>query len=395
MKLKKFGLIITIAVLLLNFSFTITAAAHTATPPNAADSCLLETIDLMFDEEIESIYYSRQNLYNDELQEIGYAYDININNKTAYALMIKNGYYEVTEFYFKNLPFKNITGIPVYLTSLNYLEYIDGKFFDVSTGIEINEIEIYQLKKTGFGFQGDTLPGQLVSESIYYDSRTVEAGTISGKIPCYVNVSQTVTNSCAVTAGSVAIGYYGRYFPELVPGFTVGRMLGSTYYYYDQSQPSKIQFVIDDLYVRMGTNIGGDGTTAAGFRNGLQSYVNSKGLNVTYTSVVSNTVLDYNAYKTHISNLKPVVLFLNTYNFTDEGGIRQKEGYDYLERKIYSGLHAVISYGYQKIMYYKNGSNFRTDYYLRIATGYPDIEYGMVKLYDNAIIQEAYAINIY
>lgn len=391
-KLKRLGLLITIVVLALNFSFTITAAAYAG--HDAADVCLLETLDLMVDDEIETLSYSRQELYGDALQEIGYAYDLSINGRTAYALMIKNEYYEITEFYYKESPFKNIKGKPVYLSVMCYIEYIDGQFYNISTGRQINDVEINEIKQTGFGFQGGGY-GDLVSESIYYDSKTSESGAISGKIPCYTNMNLAVTNYCAVIAGSVVLGYYARYYPELVPGFTVGRVLGSSYYYYPQETPSKVQFVIDDLYVRMGTNVGGDGTTAAGFRNGLKSYVNSKGLNITYTSVATNTVLDYNAYKTHIANLKPVVLFLNTYNFTDEFGVTEKSGYDYLERLLYPGLHVMISYGYQKITYIKNGSNFRTDTYLRVATGIAGYDYGMVLLDSKAIVQEAYAINVY
>lgn len=324
-----------------------------------ADICFIDAFNLMSEDEMELESYERQGLYDYNLEHSGYAYSISVSGNLGFALMImRAGSYEVTELYFNRIsPYKNIAGLAIYLTPFSYIEFIDDNFIDIKNDVAIEEETLLTLSKRGFGFKGG-IPGQVVTETVTYTSRTVE-------VPAYYNTNPAITNCCAVDAGSVLIGYYSRYYPELTPGFVVGRVLGSSYFYYGQGSPSKIQNVINDLYNRMETNVGSAGTTASGFRNGLSTYVAAKGKTVTYTNVVNNNTLNYNAYEGHIANAKPVVIFLNTYNLLSDTAITTIGNTDSIQRQYYSGMHVMIGFGHKKVMYYNGSTNFRTDYYVK------------------------------
>lgn len=370
---------------------------------DAADLCLVDTIELMVDEEIQTLSYNRKELYNYELEPIGYGYETNINGKIGYIQIIKKRYhYEVTELYLNKLsPYIEIEGLPVYLTPLCYIEYINEQFIDIENGLPLDKEQLHYLNEKGFGYENDGYEnsgtgGEIVKDVVRYDSRTVDEGKISGGVPKYFDENPALTGTCAVQAGSVVVGYYGRYFPNLTPGFTVGMELPPSYFYFNQGNNGVIQGVINDLYVKMGTNIGGAGTTATGFRNGLAAYVQSKGQNISYTSVSNNNALNYDLYKLQVANLKPSVLFFNTYNVIKPPAVDKIDNNtDGIERKVYPGMHVMIGYGYKKYNYFKDGSNFRTDTYLEVYSGVLDCAQGFVKLYDMSILVEAYAINIY
>jgi hypothetical protein len=369
---------------------------------DAADLCLSDAIVLMVDEEIQTLSYDRQEIYNYDLQPFGYVYKLELNGKTGFALIIlRANYYEVTELYLnKESPFAGKDGLPVYLTIMCYIEYKNGHYIDIENDLFLNQEQLTSLREKGFGYsekgyENTITAGTIITETITYDSRTVEQGKIAGGVPEYFDSNPVLTGTCAVQAGAVVLGYYGRYFPELTPGFKVGMNFGGTYVYLSEGQSGIIQDIIGDLYVRMGTNVGGGGTTATGFRNGLQSYVNSKNRSLTYTSVASNNVLNYNLFKTQVSNLKPTVLFFNSYNVIPSPPLRTNGNVDTLERKIYPAMHVMIGYGYRNYNYYYNGVNFRNDTYIEVYTGVLEVAQGFIKLYDYSTLVEAYAINIY
>lgn len=370
---------------------------------DAADQCFMDTIELMIDEDIKTMNYNRHDMFNAELNLVGYIYETEINNKVGVALMIKRAsYYEVTEFYInKQSPYLNINGLPIYLTPLCYIEYVNSEFIDLDSGLTVDEEQLHYLTEKGFGYQEDSyeqtdVSGETMIETVTYDYKTVDEGKISGGVPAYFDINPALTGTCAVQAGAVVVGYYGRYFPQLTPGFTVGMEIPPSYFYFNQGNSGQIQNIINDLYVRMGTNVGGSGTTATGFRNGLASYVQSKNLQIAYKSVLKNNTLDYNLFKSQVTNLKPSVLFLNTYNVIKPPVVDKIDNNtDGIERKVYSGSHVMIAYGYKKLDYYRNGTNFRSDTYLEVYSGVLDCAQGFVKLYDRSILIEAYTIDIF
>ena len=400
MKLVKGSIALLVALVMCLVTMQVNTKQVHATTLDEADSCLVETIELTYGEEIsvDNLTYERNLIYNEELQSFGYVYSIYSTESAefeGYAILVNLGlFYEVTEIFFnKESPYKNIIGLPVYLTILSYIEYVDEQFYEVESGAAIDEDTVSYLAERGFKYRGGSY-SHYNTEYVSYTSKTTDAYRIPGTFPGYYNTNgSNFANTCAVNSGSVIVGYWGRYFSELVPNHTVGKMLGSAYYYYPQT--AAVQTVIEDLYYRMGTNVGAPGTTASGCRNGITSYANSKNRSVTYTSVVSNATLDFPSYKSHIQALKPILLFLNTYNLLGDNYIATGNNTDTIMIDYYTGMHVMVGFGYRTIRYYNGSNNFRTDEYLRVYTGFGDMINGYVKLYDSVVIQEGYAVEIY
>lgn len=209
------------------------------------------------------------------------------------------------------------------------------------------------------------------TESFSYVTKTTESYSINPTFPNYYNTNISLQNTCANVAGANVIGFYDRYFENLIPNVKPG--VGTTkYIYYPMTKnATEKQAVINDLYYRMQTNTLGDGNTQTQYNNGIKSYVQSKGLTVSYTSVMTNGIFDINKAIVQLQNGYPISLFMSGYGFTkvvDNGSLIT------LEKNLYDNNHIVIAYGYEKVSYFdSNGKLIRNEVYLRISTGIMDV----------------------
>lgn len=213
-------------------------------------------------------------------------------------------------------------------------------------------------------------------EIINYAYKVETETYIPSSVPKYSETTNT-PNNCANVAGATLIGYYDKIYDELIPNFTAGRTIRGVYIF--NAQTAAIQEVIDDLYVRMATNTTGNGTTANNCRSGLRSYINSKGKNVTYTSIVSSGTIDYSLYDGAVANETPMILFVLGYTLLSLGDFDVSETQDVLNMSLYAGAHTVIAYGRKNIKYY-NASNqlIKEENFLRVATGYSTTALGYI-----------------
>ncbi len=215
---------------------------------------------------------------------------------------------------------------------------------------------------------------------------------VNNTFPAYYNTNDSLLNSCANVAGANLIGYYDRYYENLIPDCAPGIARGNNYTYYLMTNNlAKRQAVIDDLYIRMGTNTIEPGTDQTGYKNGLTSYVNSKGLSATYASVMTNANLDMSKVHQALSNGKPISLYLSGYNISnvydmDDGSVT-------LTKSIFTTNHIMIVYGYQTVDYY-NASNalIKSKTYLYVATGSDQV--GQYILNNNGTINDAESLQI-
>jgi len=103
------------------------------------------------------------------------------------------------------------------------------------------------------------------------------------------------------------------------------------------------------------------------YKNGITSYVQSKGLTVSYNSVMSNDVFDLNKAIGQLQKGNPISLYMSSYGFTnvtDNGSLVS------LDKNLYDDNHIVIAYGYEKVSYFDvNGRLIRTEIYLKVSTG--------------------------
>lgn len=227
--------------------------------------------------------------------------------------------------------------------------------------------------------------------SFSYVSKSTESYSINTSFPNYYNTNGDLKNSCANVAGSNIIGYYDRYFDTLIPNSTPG--IGSTkYIYYPMSKNlSANQALIEDLYIRMQTNVHNDGCTQQEYKNGLSSYVQSKNHSTTFYPVMSSGNFDLNKAITQLRNGNPLSLYLSGYSFTnvtDNGNT-----VTYIDN-ISNDNHIAIAYGYEKIEYYgNNNSIIRSEIYLKIATGIKDLS-GVYIVNHYGKLNDVEAVNI-
>lgn len=207
----------------------------------------------------------------------------------------------------------------------------------------------------------------VATESFGYATKEVEEYSINSSFPNYYCVNGELKNSCANSAGATIVGYFDRYYPDLIPDYTPGRTKNSKYIYYSMSYYAGLkQVVIDDLYSRMLTNVGREGTTQNNYRAGLSSYVSSKGLSITYNSVMTNGAFDLGKAKVQFANESPISLFLSGFNFstfTDENNQIS------IQKRLYNSTHVAVAYGYVKTKYFnENGGLIKEITYLKVAT---------------------------
>ena len=141
----------------------------------------------------------------------------------------------------------------------------------------------------------------------------------------------------------------------------------------------------------MQTNVLDVGVSESECLDGLEAYVEGKNRSITYTSVKSGS-LNTTAYKNAISNQIPVMLFCQSTNVVliDAG-----EQQDEVVHLMSSSAHIVVGYGYREIKYYDtNDVNFRTDVYVRVATGWMTNSSGYLKVNNASWLNSAYAVNV-
>ena len=342
------------------------------------------------DSEIE---FSASPLYNETLDETGFEYIFEVNGENGYALIEQvqvgeNFYYEVEELSYNGVsPFAQCTGLPVYITFSLYLDYVDGEFYDLTTGEPVNETVLAQASAKRFGYYGGGTNYTVQTYTITYDHKTKETYIIQYGLPTHCPTTGT---SCANAAGINIIGYYDRFYPNLVPNETTYTVFGNNLMY--KGMTATVQDICIQLADFMGTT--SSGTTFTGFNVGMASYAQQQGYSYSYTSVFTNGSFDFNKYKTAVQSGKPVAIFLNNYAFYDatttEGNV------DTVYNNVSPNTHVVAGCGYKSVVYYNaNNSVINTQIYLRVSTGlalFPHLTYLNASAYST--INNAVAVTI-
>lgn len=229
------------------------------------------------------------------------------------------------------------------------------------------------------------------TETFSYATKTEESYSINTSFPNYYNNNTSLQNFCASVAGANLIGFYDRYFENLIPNMTPGAGKTKYIYYAMTRDMEKKQAVIDDLYNRMQTNVNGPGCTQAQYKNGLTSYVQSKGLSTTFNSVMTNGSLDLNKVKTQLQSGNPISIYMTGYGFTE---ITDDGSSVVFNKLIYDDNHIAIAYGYEKVDYFgSNGSLLRSEIYLKVATGLQGVS-GVYIVNNYGVLNNAEAVNI-
>lgn len=359
---------------------------------DAADQSFLEFVlsDTDYEGEIE---YTHSPLYNEELEVNGRQYDFTIGDVEGYALLteiqsINKTFYEVEElFYNKQSPFEECEGLPVYITHQVYLDYKDGGFYNVVDDNLVADTIVDEYAYNGFGYCG---AWDFVEQyqTISYATRSVSEYSIEYDLPNYFG---PIGTTCASTAGTVAIGYYDRFYENLIPDFQVYNRLGNRIKYKPTSE-NTIN-VSNELYNLMGAELEHLGTTYSEFQDGMKAYVNSKGYTYSTTNLFSWGSFDFEKYKTAVQNGKPVALFLNS--FAIKLNITTNNSVDAVKSDYTNTTHVVIGCGYEQYKYYNAaGQEIDNRIYLKVATALNSYQIGYLNINGLTVINHAISIEI-
>lgn len=222
---------------------------------------------------------------------------------------------------------------------------------------------------------------------INYTRREITAENYTdGNCPYYYPVSG-LTNACGAVAGSEVVAFYDKYFPELIPDWVS---------YYPASGKYRVQdftyvpSVMREMYTLMRTNVEDVGVSRTECLDGLRSYINGRGRQVSYQSVTSGSSINFEQCKNAIDNNKVILLF--TLPTTVYAMSEANNSDSFFETNI-AGAHIMVAFGYLQIKYYNNGGLFRTDTFLQVAMGQPGYTEKMYKI-DSATTEAAYIVNI-
>ncbi len=243
---------------------------------------------------------------------------------------------------------------------------------------------------TNFNGAGNSVSA---NEDIFYDYYEVLETVYLSSVTSYGNTSSEITNHCAPLTGANVCGYYDRWCPNLIPNYATGLLVSDRYYYLNVTN-THTQTCIETLYNLMGTNVGGSGTTQSGFESGLTQYAQNNGYSVTFNSIKNSTTsINFNALANAINDNKIAVFSFSKFNFIS--WIYENEGCSTLVMTNYNAGHMMVVYGYKIIAYYKDGVNFRTDTYLRVASSFDTQDTGYLLFGSNMSISHAKIVNIF
>ena len=225
------------------------------------------------------------------------------------------------------------------------------------------------------------------SETVSFSSRTLDSYYTPGGFPFFTQVNG-MTNACGAVAGTGIISFYDKYYPDLIPNWTSYYPASGVYRFQDSEH---IDAIMWDLYYLMNTNVTGEGVTEQEFLNGFETYVKNCGFKVNMHNVVSGSNFDYNTYKNAIDNNKVVALLSLPGNIYT---LAEHSNYDVIATAYIDGPHIMVAYGYYDVKYYNsNGTLFRNDTYLIVATGLSASKTAFYKINPHNLTS-AYIVNI-
>ena len=256
---------------------------------------------------------------------------------------------------------------------------IDDELYIEKIWLENTKYQDNEYSNSGIGFDEHTL-------TVSYTNKVQDNYKLALFYPTY-----DLSVSCVPKAATNLLGFYDRYYTELIPNFTPGYMYYGYYAYYTAAD-AYVRAEATQLATDMGIILQSDGVTINEFKTGFQTYCSRKSLSVTYSSCMSNGTFNFNTAKAQIDDNKPLIIFMSEYNMTS---INSSNNVDTLSMETSSNPHAMAAFGYRTITYTLVNGQTRVDNYLHTATGTPIPSASMLNLSYYIDIDDAYAVTIF
>lgn len=221
------------------------------------------------------------------------------------------------------------------------------------------------------------------TETIDYISKTVVENISTDKgAPGYFAIDE-MRNACGAVAGTVAVGFYDKYYTNMIPNWNSYYSNGN----YRLQDGVHVPAVMRDLYARMKTNVVADGVSEDEFKTGLEEYVKSVGYDMYYDSVWNGS-FDYTAFKNAVNNNKVTALFVKPSNVYLLG---QGDGFDKLSSMQLTGNHIMTAYGYMEVRYVMS-YGIRTEAFVKVISGLPSAREALYKI--GSYVDSAYILEV-
>ena len=391
---KLLGFVVAIVLMLSSFAvISVQGVQAYAQTYDEADEYFIEFVqsDSTFEGTLD---FSHAPLYNEKLSEHGREYVFSIGEVNGYALMVEfktqtKTFYEIEElFYYRNSPFANCEGLPVYLTHNTYLEHKDQAFYDVTTGNQVSEEIVLECAYKGFNyFGGTTATFTTITTDVSYATKSTTEYSIQYDLP---NILGSVTGgSCAHTAGAVILTYYDRFCVNIMPNFEPVIRFGSQLVY--RSTAEEIYNMTLELVDLMLIGEPHAGTTFSEFQLGMETFVEQQGYTYTTTNLFTNGSFNFNSYKNAVESGKPCAIFLT--NFAMLNGFIQGDGMETIRSGYCPISHVVAACGYKIDTYYDANNNvLGTRTYLKVASGLISYGVGYLNINESTTISKAISI---
>ncbi len=244
-------------------------------------------------------------------------------------------------------------------------------------------------------FQGQ---GTLTSSS--YDISCDEMITVSSSLhmsaPSFATVpDSSMDNYCGAMAGRNVVGFYDRWYTNLIPDYTPGMMSTTGIYrYYPDVGVAATNAVMTRMYELMRIDEVG-GTTSSNFKSGLSAYATEKGYSTSYSSFHSNaTTVNLTQLTTAINQNKVGVIMCSQYNFIYSILLNDTDENVHVTKINSTTAHMMMVYGYETRAFYYNDSLVCTKTFLYVSSGFGDCELGYMELNDFSVINEAVIVSI-
>lgn len=230
------------------------------------------------------------------------------------------------------------------------------------------EADIYYGNSEVYYAATQTNSSALQSYFTYHRKQVVASAFANASYPEYYNINNSLTNTCACVAGANIVGFYDRYYSNLIPDFEPGIQRPTAYIYTSMGvSTSTKQSVINTLYDFMGVNSIENGASQAQYKNGLAQYVDNQGYNLSFSSVMSGTSINISALQSALSQEHAITLYVSGYALS---AVADSDNTLIVASTTYNSNHIMVIFGMEHVIYYDANDNVLADNtYLYVATG--------------------------
>ena len=234
--------------------------------------------------------------------------------------------------------------------------------------------------------QTEALDAVWETKQITYSARTITKSHLMALMYPSFNFSPAV-GSCGCIAAANVLGFFDRYYEELIPDHDAGVPYADTYLY--NPEDSAVIKVIRTLYEYMGTEH--VGTTEDEFIDGIKRYCNEKGRSISFSSCMSSKSFDFVSAQHKMEANQPIILFLSGYNIVE---LSSKDNTDEMYYRVSEANHIMITFGYSVVTYTTSSGNVTYDF-IDVSSGLSGNTCTLFDIHYKTNINDALAVNIY